>query len=112
MRRMNTETTDHDRAYALHLDSETAIRKAAEIAKLDAEYVARVADLEARTEMARLDLALVKRMAAATYVRKRHALRKLVQLGVFSPEEARAAREFVNKLRHKWLAARSLLRGA
>lgn len=92
-----------------------AKRNAVEAARFQSEYEHGLADVEARTtfdEMARLDLALVKRMAAGEYVRKRHALRRLVKLGVFSPAEARRMTWVLQELRAKWIAARSLLRGA
>jgi len=58
-----------------------------------------------------IDLALVKRAAARDYVRKRHALRMLVKLGVYSPEEARKrAQGFIRHLT-TWRAARRLLQG-
>jgi len=55
------------------------------------------------------DLALVKRMTARRYVRKRHALRMLVKAGVFSPEYARGERRLLQELITTWRAARSLL---
>lgn len=105
---MNAHTTE--REHRERLDAEFAARKAAAAAELEREYAVRAADIDARFAMARLDLALVKRAAAGAYVRKRHALRKLVRFGVFTPEEARAQRPILTKLRGKWCAARLLLR--
>ena len=68
-------------------------------------------DMETLTNTQEIDLALVKRAAARDYIRKRHALRVLVKLGVFSPEDARKrAQGFIRHLT-TWRAARALLRG-
>lgn len=62
------------------------------------------------TEAQQIDLALVKRAAARDYVRKRYALRTLVRLGVFSPEQARARMTSVVRHLTTWRAARALLK--
>lgn len=67
--------------------------------------------METLTHDEQVDLALAKRNAALGYVRKRHALRLLVKLGVFTAEEARAKRIKVVNLRFNWRACRALLRG-
>jgi hypothetical protein len=56
-----------------------------------------------------LDLVLVKRQAARRYIRKRHALRTLVKLGVFTPEQARREQSKLAELMATWRAARVLL---
>lgn len=58
-----------------------------------------------------IDLALVKRAAARDYVRKRRALRMLVKLGVFTPEQARAMQYGIVRHLTTWRAARAMLRG-
>lgn len=66
--------------------------------------------MDTLTHTQEIDLALVKRAAARDYVRKRHALRMLVKLGVFTPAQARAqAQVFVRHLT-TWRAARFMLR--
>ena len=58
-----------------------------------------------------VDLALRKRAVAYTYARKRWALRQLVRMGVFTPEEARGAPTTkLANLKTTWRAARFLLR--
>lgn len=57
-----------------------------------------------------IDLALVKRAVARSYVRKRHALRILVRLGVFTVEHARRERHVLTDLTATWRSARAMLR--
>lgn len=64
--------------------------------------------MDTLTHDEQIDLALVRRQAARTYVRSRHALRMLVNMGAVSTREARAA---VIESRTTWLAARTLLKG-
>lgn len=60
-----------------------------------------------------VDLALQKRAVARTYARKRWALRQLVEMGVFTPEEARRGPATVlANLKTTWRAARYLMREA
>jgi hypothetical protein len=67
--------------------------------------------MDTLTHTQEIDLALVKRAAARDYVRKRHALRTLVKLGIFTPAQARS--QMFSVVRHltTWRAARAMLRG-
>lgn len=56
------------------------------------------------------DVALMRRATARLYVRKRYALRKLVELGVFTPEQARAKQSPLVNLLTKWRALRVMRR--
>lgn len=67
--------------------------------------------MDTLTHTLETDLNLVKRAAARAYVRKRYALRTLVRLGVFTPEQARYESKTLKELITTWRAARSLLKG-
>lgn len=57
-----------------------------------------------------VDIALTRRATARLYTRKRWALRELVRMGVFTPEEARGKLPPLVNLLSKWRALRGMRR--
>ena len=67
--------------------------------------------MDTLTHDEQIDLALMRRQAAQSYVRTRHALRALVNMGAVDPLQVRAIRAQKIEAKTTWRAARLLLKG-